>query len=116
MTMTALLRSRIPRKGDVRFWRPTAPVRVGVEFNYLPFIERTYPALAERYGRLYRRNSAPGEYIAMVQRRVDELKRRYHLLDRPAPVKERAAPPLPLQMSLFGNEATVNRGPPSTKS
>lgn len=33
MTMTALLRSRIPRKGDVRFWRPTAPVRVGVEFN-----------------------------------------------------------------------------------
>lgn len=34
MTMTALLRSRIPRKGDVRFWRPTAPVRVGVEFNY----------------------------------------------------------------------------------
>src|SRR5947209_11755751 len=33
MTMTALLRSRIPRKGDVRFWRPTAPARVGVEFN-----------------------------------------------------------------------------------
>jgi len=97
-------------------WGSSLRLGPGISEYYLPFIERTYPALAERYGRLYRRNSAPGEYTAMVQRRVDELKRHYHLLDRPAPARERPVTSLPMQMSLFGSESTGNRGSPSTKS
>ena len=102
MTMTALLRSRIPRKGDVRFWRPTAPARVGVEFNYLPFVEREFPELMPRYRQLYRRNSPPGLYADEVQATVRRLKERHGLPASPGPrTKVARARTEPQQLALF---------------
>jgi DNA repair photolyase len=75
----------------------------GISEYYLPFLQREFPELAERYERLYRRSSAPGEYSDMIQARVRELRRKYGLVQEGAPAKERSAPPAPapIQLSLF---------------
>lgn len=82
------------------------PLRLGpgISEYYLPFIEREYPELRSRYVQLYRRNSPPGMYSEMVQKRVRELKAKYGLGEERVPAKERSVPPpYPTQMPLFGS-------------
>jgi DNA repair photolyase len=75
----------------------------GIGEYYLPFIQAEFPALAPRYEELYRRNSPPGAYSEIVQRRVSELKERYGIQRAGAPAKQRAIPPPRVtQLSLFG--------------
>jgi DNA repair photolyase len=75
----------------------------GISEYYLPFIQAEFPALAPRYEELYRRNSPPGAYSEVVQRRVGELKERYGIPRAGAPAKQRAIPPPRVtQLSLFG--------------
>lgn len=74
----------------------------GISEYYLPWLERTYPHLAHRYERLYRRNSPPGFYGEGVKERVRALKEKYGLSDRIPEIKvERAAPPAATQLQLF---------------
>jgi DNA repair photolyase len=75
----------------------------GISEYYLPFIQREFPALASRYEELYRRNSPPGTYSEVVQRRVGELKERYGIARIGPPAKQRALPSQRVrQLSLFG--------------
>lgn len=75
----------------------------GISEYYLPFIETEFPTLAPRYKELYRRNSPPGVYSQVVQRRVGELKDRYGIPRLGAPAKQRVkAAPRTIQLSLFG--------------
>jgi hypothetical protein len=74
----------------------------GISEYYLPWLERTYPHLAHRYERLYRRNSPPGFYAEEVKERVRALKQKYGLSDRIPEIKvERAASPAATQLQLF---------------
>jgi len=75
----------------------------GISEYYLPFIQAEFPTLAPRYKELYRRNSPPGVYSQVVQRRVGELKERYGIPAHRAPAKQRMMPAPPAtQLSLFG--------------
>jgi DNA repair photolyase len=75
----------------------------GISEYYLPFIQAEFPTLVPRYEELYRRNSPPGAYSEVVQRRVGELKARYGIPRNGAPAKQRAIPPhRATQLNLFG--------------
>jgi DNA repair photolyase len=75
----------------------------GISEYYLPFIEAEFPELTPLYKELYGRNSPPGAYSQIVQRRVGELKERYGIPRHGAPATERVLPaPRTTQLSLFG--------------
>jgi DNA repair photolyase len=83
-------------------WGQVLRLGPGISEYYLPFIKAEFPALADRYERLYRRNSAPMEYSAMIQARVNELKRKYGLIEERLVVKQRnVTPPALVQPTLF---------------
>jgi DNA repair photolyase len=74
----------------------------GISEYYLPWLEREFPELSERYRHLYRRKSAPGIYTDEVHARVAELKQKYGVVDHHLPARSRPAPPpLPIQLSMF---------------
>jgi DNA repair photolyase len=73
----------------------------GIGEYYLPFIEREFPHLAERYRRLYRGNNAAGSYVAEIEEIIRELKQQYGLANRPVDIKEKAPRrTTPTQLSL----------------
>jgi DNA repair photolyase len=73
----------------------------GISEYYLPFIEREFPHLKDRYAEMYRRNSAPSAYSDKIAARVRNLKEQHGMIDEPAHAKyERKHPPL--QMTLIG--------------
>lgn len=73
----------------------------GISEYYLPFLEREFPHLSQRYRHLYRGKYVPAAYDAEIRGRVAELKEKYGIADRTPPVRMREAPALPLQLSLF---------------
>lgn len=77
----------------------------GISEYYLPFIQAEFPTLVPRYQELYRRNSPPGAYSELVQRRIADLKEQYGIPKTVAPAGPRTAPspnPRTIQLSLFG--------------
>jgi DNA repair photolyase len=73
----------------------------GISEYYLPFLEREFPHLAERYRRLYRANKAGGSYVTEIAAIIRDLKSRYGLADRSVETKERhVRPSRPTQLSL----------------
>jgi DNA repair photolyase len=84
-------------------WGQVLRLGPGISEYYLPFIKAEFPALADRYERLYRRNSAPADYSAMIQSRVRELKRKYDVIEERIPARERPMQAMqPVQLALFG--------------
>lgn len=72
----------------------------GVREYYLSFLQRERPELLPRYGELYQGGNAPAAYRAMVQGRVDSLRRRYGLERDRLPERQQGEA-APLQLSLF---------------
>jgi DNA repair photolyase len=72
----------------------------GVREHYLAFVERTYPALAGEYARLYPGKYAPRWFTAELDRRLDALKRQHHVDQRPSPRREPAGTPVQLRLDL----------------
>jgi DNA repair photolyase len=83
----------------------------GITEYYLPFLQKEFPELRQRYEQLYRRNYAPTEYADMVQARVQALKEKHGMNGEfTLPAKERPiAPPLPLQLNLFTKQTSRPR-------
>lgn len=75
----------------------------GISEYYLPFLEREFPELVDRYQALYRGNSPPASYSDRIQDQVRMLKRRHGIVDRhpPAMIAPRHDP-TPVQLGLFG--------------
>ena len=70
--------------------------------QFLPFIEKRYPRLAERYRRWYvERNGAPESYRREIHERLALLRRRYGLGSGPARQSE-AKPCAQMSLSLEG--------------
>jgi hypothetical protein len=68
----------------------------------MPFLQREFPVLLERYRRLYRRNSPPAEYSEAVRARLRPLKEKYGLLQGITQAKQQAAlEPPPVQLALL---------------
>lgn len=53
-----------------------------VKEHYLGFIEATFPDLLPRYERAYTGVNAPRDYLAALQRRIDQMRARYGFADR----------------------------------
>jgi DNA repair photolyase len=73
----------------------------GITEYYLPFIEREFPELSGRYEWLYRRNYAPGEFSELIRGRVNALKEKYGLVDRPVTAKDRLETVQAAQLRLW---------------
>jgi len=86
-------------------WASVLRLGPGISEYYLPFIEREFPQLVERYERLYRRNSAPGAYAESIAAHVREMKRRHGIPEEQASARvlKRTSPPTPMQLALFGS-------------
>jgi DNA repair photolyase len=89
-------------------WAGVLRLGHGISEYYLPFLQREYPELAERYIHLYHRNYAPAAYNDMIHARVSFLKQRYGLLRERATATERATPPTaPIQLTLFRSRSVL---------
>jgi DNA repair photolyase len=74
----------------------------GITEYYVPFLEREFPDLVERYRRLYHGKNAAGRYVEEIGARVKALKSRYGFADRHVPAKVGPAPdPVLEQLALF---------------
>lgn len=69
--------------------------------QFLPFLERQFPKLAQRYRRWYVERSAPPEsYRREITERVERIRRRYSLASRPDRGERAPAPPAQLSLAL----------------
>ena len=70
--------------------------------QFLPFVEKRFPRLAERYRRWYvERNGPPESYREEIRARIDRLRRRYGLAAGPARRTEpRPSAQLPLSLAM----------------
>ena len=81
----------------------TLHLRPGVKEEFMPWLEREYPELVERYRRLYRGSNAPKATQRAIAERVSAAKRRFHPSE-PAP-----EPPTPRRL-VPPSEAPVEQG------